>query len=191
MRNVNIILIVLILCFCFNSSISAAEVIFKIQNNFGFTAVDITQTRYSSGSMVDWDKFHYQGLIQFMIKPRKIISLGGEVGFNRLYFWEQKYVNSYGDNRWRWGQAWTIDYGPIIYVGLGKYFYTMTGFVIHTYFNGYGTHAGLPIGIGACFPITKHFGISTDIRNDLISGRGTPFAIAGGLGLNFFIKRNE
>lgn len=191
MKNQHIIVITLIICFLFLTRNVAAEVQLKVQNSFGFTAVDITQTRYSSGTMVDWDKFHYQGLIQLMIKPRRIVSFGGEVGFNRLYYWEQRYYNSSGDNRWRWGQAWTIDYGPVIHVNLGKYFYTMTGFLIHTYFNGYGTHVGFPFGVGACFPITKHFGISTDIRNDLISGRGAPFAIAGGVGLNFFFNKNE
>lgn len=190
MKTIYTLLLTLFLSTFILPSVHASEVLIKLQNNFGFTAVDIFETKYLQGTMVDWNKFHYKGLIQLLVKPGKIIRFGGEVGFNRLYYWEEKYyISSSEYPRWRWGQAWTIDYGGILRTDVGKYFYTLTGFTIHTYFNGYGTHVGLPIGLGFTFPIGKSFALSTDYRNDLIAGRGTPFTISGGIGLNFMIKK--
>ena len=71
----------------------------NLQNNFGYTAVDgsdamgIPQySRITDEGLVSSDQFNYNGLIQILFDKSDRISYGPEIGFSRLYSWEETHI---------------------------------------------------------------------------------------------------
>jgi len=99
-----------------NSTTAKNKIIINLQNNFGYTIVDVAQamkiSEYSDitgEGLVDWDQLNYKGFIQVFIPKGKML-IGAEVGFNRLYRWEEAYIpsSSYSNTKYyRWGTIWT------------------------------------------------------------------------------------
>jgi hypothetical protein len=137
-----------------NATAPDNKIIINLQKNFGYTIVDVAQAMeipefsdITKEGLVDWDQFNYKGLIQVFIPKGKML-IGGEVGFNRLYRWEERYQTIAGYDRWRWGTIWTWHVGTLIQLNFTDQYYLTTGTGIYTFMNGSGTTVGFPLGIG-------------------------------------------
>lgn len=177
-----------------NSTAAKNKIIINLQNNFGYTIVDVAQAmeipEYSDitgEGLVDWDQLNYKGLIQVFIPKGKML-IGAEVGFNRLYRWEEAYIpsSSYSNTKYyRWGTIWTWHIGALIQLNFANQYYLTTGTGVYTFMNGTGTTVGFPLGLGHTVKISDSISIPIEFRTDIIFGSGAPIAIGGGLGLKF------
>ena len=166
-----------------------SKLIINIQNNFGYTIVNVTQAMdipeysdYTQEGLVDWDQFNYKGLIQIFL-PKDNLLIGGEVGFNRLYRWEERYNTFDGYDRWRWGTIWTWHLGVLVQMKLTEQYYIGSGAGVYTFTNGSGTTVGFPLMIGHNLKITDKLILPIEFRTDIIFGSATPIALGGGIGI--------
>ena len=187
-----------LICILFLSIIFAQhnqknDFIINFQNNFGYTIVDVSKAmeipEYSDitrEGLVDWNQFNYKGLIQAFIQKEKY-AIGGEVGFNRIYRWEERYKTFDGYDRWRWGTIWTWHLGVLIQKKIADQYYLTSGAGVYTFFNGTGTTVGFPLAIGHDLKISDILILPIEFRTDIIFGNGTPIAIGGGIGIKITI----
>lgn len=164
----------------------------NLQNNFGYTIVDVSQAigipKYShitDEGLVDWNQFNYKGLVQILFNRSEDISLGLELGFHRLYYWEEKYIPSGLSPRWRWGTIWTMQLGALVRRTIVSHYYVMAGSGLHIFLNGSGATIGFPLAIGHELPISEAFTIPIEFRIDIIFGKAIPISLGGGVGLKF------
>ncbi len=173
-----------------------SKIIINLQNNFGYTIVDVAQAMeipkfsdITKEGLVDWDQFNYKGLIQVLIPKGKML-IGGEVGFNRLYRWEEAYIpsSSYYDTQYyRWGTIWTWHIGALIQLNFTDQYYLTTGTGLYTFMNGTGTTVGFPLAVGHIIKFSDSLSIPIEFRTDIIFGSGSPITLGGGIGLKFTI----
>ncbi len=169
------------------------KIIINLQNNFGYTIVDVAQameipefSNITNEGLVDWDQLNYKGLVQIFLNRGKML-IGGEIGFNRLYRWEERYKTMAGYDRWRGGTIWTWHIGALIQINFANQYYLTTGTGIYTFMNDTGTTVGFPLGIGHIIKFGELISIPIEFRTDIILGSGTPIAVGGGIGLKFTI----
>ena len=166
-----------------------SKLVINLQNNFGYTVVDVAQAmeipEYSDitgEGLVDWDNFNYKGLVQVFI-PRNNFLIGGEVGFNRLYRWEERYKTFDGYDRWRWGQIWTWHIGILLRMTVAEQYYLTSGAGVYTFMNGSGTTVGFPLALGHDLKLGERLVLPLEFRTDIIFGEATPIALGGGIGI--------
>ncbi|MFC1693050.1 hypothetical protein ACFL1R_06060 [Candidatus Latescibacterota bacterium] len=169
-----------------------AEMSVNIQNNFGYTIVNVSEAmeipEYSNitdEGLVDWNQFNYKGLIQILFKKSENVSFGPEIGFNRLYYWEEKHIPPGFSPRWRWGTIWTGHVGGVVRRSFASHYYVLTGASLHVFFNGSGATIGIPLAIGHELPISKVFTIPIEFRLDVVFGDAVPIGIGGGVGIKY------
>ncbi len=169
------------------------KVIINLQNNFGYTIVDVAQAMeipefsdVTNEGLVDWNQFNYKGLIQVFIPKGKML-IGGEIGFNRLYRWEERYQTMAGYDRWRWGTIWTWHIGGLVQLNFANRYYLTTGTGLYTFMNGTGTTVGFPLALGHTIKINDSISIPIEFRTDVMFGSGTPITIGGGIGFKITI----
>ncbi len=167
----------------------------NVQNNFGYTIVNVSKAmeipEYSyitELGLVDYDQFNYKGLVQIFFNSSRKVSYGAELGFNRLYYWEEKYKPYGFDARWHLGTIWTWHLGGLIRLNIASHYYALTGGSVHVFFNESGVALGIPFAIGHELPISKVFTIPIEFRVDIIFGNNVPIGLGGGIGLNFNFK---
>lgn len=185
-----------IISLTFFSTELPADMIVNLQNNFGYTIVNVSEAmgipEYSNitdKGLVDWNQFNYKGLIQILFNKSENVSYGPEIGINRLYYWEEKHIPPMSSPRWRWGTIWTGHLGGVVRKSFASHYYVLTGASIHYFFNGSGTTIGIPIAIGHDLPISKVFTIPIEFRIDIIFGNAVPIGIGGGVGLKYKFNR--
>ena len=194
----------LILCIMMMEIAYPGGLTINLQNNFGTTVVDVAQARgvplYSDVSgeyvrhLTDWDNFSYKGLIQVFFIDRGESRIGAELGFNALYWWEEKYyIWEYSSStnrfepkpRWQWGEIWTWHLGALIQRNISDRFYIQSGLGVHTFFNGTGTTAGISAAVGYNLRLLSVITIPLEARTDIVFGRATPISFLLGVGLKF------
>ena len=187
-------LVLFLLFLTFFSTEVPAEMTVNIQNNFGYTVVDVCEamdspefTVSNRRGLVDWNQFNYKGLIQILFKKSENVSYGPEIGLNRLYYWEEKYIPPGFSPRWDWGTIWTGHLGGLVRRSFASNYYVLTGASLHVFFNGSGATIGIPLAIGHELPISKTFTIPIEFRIDVIFGDAVPIGLGGGVGLKFQI----
>jgi len=176
-----------------SKNVTDNKIIINLQNNFGFTIVDVAQAMeisefsdITNEGLVDWDKFNYKGLVQLFLNRGKML-IGGEIGFNRLYRWEERYKTMAGYDRWRGGTIWTWHIGALIQLNFANQYYLTTGAGLYTFMNDTGTMIGFPLAFGHILKISDLISIPIEFRTDIIFGTGSPIALGGGIGLKFTI----
>lgn len=186
---IQITLMVLSLSVLFAQPANDSKLIINLQNNFGYTVVNVSEAMeipefsdITEEGLVDWDQFNYKGLVQVFI-PRNKFMIGGEVGFNRLYRWEERYKTFDGYDRWRWGQIWTWHLGVLIQMKVADIYYVTSGAGVYTFMNDSGTTIGFPLAIGHDLRLTDNITLPIEFRTDIIFGEATPIALGGGIGI--------
>jgi hypothetical protein len=174
------------------SIVTAAQTTVNIQNDFGFTLVDVGKAvdvpDYSSSTrqgLDDWDQFHYKGIVQVLFQRSETVSWGPELGISRLYYWEEKYIPVGFSPRWRWGTIWTWHIGGIIRKQLSSGYYVLAGGSLHTFMDGSGTTLGIPLAFGREFTFSDKITLPVEFRTDIVFGNDTPIGIGGGIGVKF------
>ena len=180
----------LLLSVAFFSTEVLADMSVNLQNNFGYTIVNVSEAmEIPDERLVDWNQFNYKGLIQILFNKSKNVSFGSEIGFNRLYYWEEKYIPLGLSPRWRWGTIWTGHLGGLVRLNFASHYYVLTGASLHFFFNGSGATIGIPLAIGHELPISKVFTIPIEFRIDVIFGNAVPIGLGGGVGLKYTFSR--
>jgi len=187
-KNKLIILLVLLMLGLLQAQISVI-----IQNNFGYTLVDVSEameipeySEITDEGLVDWNQFNYKGLIQIFKQNDQSYSLGGELGIHRLYYWEKKFYPSINSSaRWNRGTIWTAQAGVLIKKTIAEQYYLMTGASLHFFLNGSGTTVGFPIAMGHEIRLSKIITIPVEFRMDMIFGKSTPIGLGGGVGIQY------
>jgi hypothetical protein len=188
-----IIILIIIMSVIYAQLDDNKKFVINLQNNFGYTIVEVAQametTEFSditNEGLVDWDQFNYKGLVQVFMPIEKFM-VGGEVGFNRLYRWEERYKTFDGYDRWRGGTIWTWHISALIQLKFADQYYLTTGTGIYTFMNGTGTTIGFPLAVGHVIKINDLISLPIEFRTDIIFGSGTPIALGGGIGIKFII----
>lgn len=171
----------------------------NIQNNFGYTVVDVGQamdidafSSVSGQGLSDWDQFNYKLLGQLFFEKSAKVSHGVELGLHRLYRWEEAYKPYVGSSqRWRGGVIWTMEAGYVAKYAFGEHYYVLSGLSIHNFLNGSGMTLGVPFALGHEIKFSDKFSMPLEFRVDVIFGSGTPIAIGGGLGLQFDLPKRD
>ena len=178
------------------STEAPAQTIVNLQNNFGYTVVNVSEamgipeySEISDVGLVEWNQFNYKGLIQILFEKSENVSFGPEIGINRLYYWEEKHIPPMSSPRWRWGTIWTAHLGGILRKSFASHYYVLTGASLHVFFNGSGATIGIPFAIGHELPITKIFTIPIEFRIDVVFGSAVPIGLGGGVGLKYEFSR--
>ena len=179
-----------------NTIQTKGKIIINLQNNFGYTIVDVGQAMevqefsdITKEGLVDWDQFNYKGLVQLFFNRDKML-VGGEVGFNRLYRWEETYIpsGSYNNTQYyRWGTIWTWHIGALIQLNFANQYYLTTGTGVYTFMNGTGVTVGFPLAVGHIIKLNDKISLPIEFRTDIIFGSGTPITLGGGIGLKLAI----
>ena len=186
-----------LLLIIFFSTEVLAEMIINLQNNFGYTIVSVSEamgipeySEITDEGLVEWNQFNYKGLIQILFKKSENVSFGPELGFNRLYYWEEKHIPPMSSSpRWRWVTIWTVHLGGILRKSFASHYYVLTGASLHVFFNGTGATIGIPFAIGHELPISKVFTIPIEFWIDVVFGSAVPIGLGGGVGLKYKFNR--
>jgi hypothetical protein len=172
------------------------DVDINLQNNFGYTIVSVSEamgipeySRVTDKGIVESNQFNYHGLIQLLFRKSEQVSYGPEVGFNRLYYWEEKHIPRGLGPRWRWGTIWTGHVGGLVRLRFTPHYYVLTGASLHHFFNGSGSTIGIPLAIGREVPFSEVFSIPIEFRIDVIFGDDIPIGFGAGVGLKFNFGR--
>ncbi|MFQ6678027.1 MAG: hypothetical protein ACE5D0_06855 [Fidelibacterota bacterium] len=167
----------------------------NIQNNFGYTIVNVSEamdipeySEITDEGLVEWNQFNYKGLVQIFFLKNDPISIGSELGINRLYYWEKKFIPPLSSPRWNWGTIWTAHLGGLIKRTIADQYYITTGASIYFFLNGTGTTVGFPFAIGHEISLSDKIKIPIEFRVDVILGDATPVALGGGVGFLHTIK---
>ena len=189
-------LVFLLIYLTFFSTVVLADMNVNVQNNFGYTIVNVSEAmdipEYSNVNrrgLVDWNQFNYKGLIQVFFKKSETVSYGSEIGFNRLYYWEEKYIPPGFSPRWDWGTIWTSHIGGLVRLNYASNYYFLTGASLHVFLNGSGATIGIPLAIGHELPISNVFTIPIEFRVDVVFGNAVPIGLGGGIGLKFKLNQ--
>jgi hypothetical protein len=184
-----IVIFLLFLPFLYSQTNDESKLTINFQNNFGYTMVNVSEameipeySEITQEGLVDWGQFNYKGLVQVFI-PRDKFLIGGEVGFNRLYRWEERYKTFDGYDRWRWGQIWTWHIGVLLQLTIADQYYITSGAGVYTFLNGSGTTIGFPLAIGHDLKLGDKLTFPIEFRTDIIFGNATPIALGGGIGV--------
>ncbi len=147
----------------------------------GITAIDVQNTL--EYALSNWNNYSFviKGYVEYELKGGSLI--GGELGTNRLYYWEYP-VPGYSWYNWR--TEWTTNL--VIY--FSKYFndkfFIKTGAGLHIFHDG--TVPGLLIGAGYALSISDNFVIPLGLRIEPIFGTATPIAINLASGIKYTFK---
>ena len=189
-------LIILISSFVINEM--KAQISMNIQNNFGFTLVNVSEAmdipEYSDVTdegLVEWNQFNYKGLIQLYFTKKEDISLGTELGINRLYYWEEKFIPPLSSPRWDWGTIWTGQVSGLLKKTIAKQYYVITGASLHIFLNGTGATLGIPLAIGHEIRLSETITLPVEFRVDVIFGNAIPIALGGGVGINYKLNNQQ
>lgn len=165
-----------------------ADVSVNVQNNFGYTIVSVSEAigipepaPGTNDGLVEWDQFHYKGLLQLFFDAAQPVSFGPEIGVNRLYHWQEIHTPRGLSPRWRWGTIWTGHIGGLVRWQPGAY-YLATGASLHFFFNGSGATLGLPIAVGHEVRLAEAFTLPIEFRMDVVFGDAVPIGLGGGVG---------
>ncbi len=147
----------------------------------GVTVVDVEKAMETV--LEDWDQFSYGGFVYGFYPVRDGISIGGEIGFHRLYYWEERYGTAYG-TYYRWGDISTVFLGPSVKLQKNN-FYVQPGIDLRIFTNGSGVVPGILFGAGYEILLTENLTLPVGIRADVIFGSATPIPLNASIGIAY------
>ncbi len=149
----------------------------------GYTVVNIEEA-------VDWDNLEdwdHLGMIikawgEYELKPG--LHLVGELGTNRLYYWEYRWSDgTYSGSRWR--SEWTTNVGISFKKQIGDAFFLQAGPGIHIFNDGSGTVLGMLLGLGYDLSITDHIKVPVGFRVEPVFGNAIPVSLLINTGIRY------
>ena len=138
-------------------------------------------------NLSDWDNL---GIIikafgEYQLKPD--IFVVGELGSNRLYYWEYPYSYGFG-TYYRWRSEWTYNLGISLKKMIGEGVFVQAGPAIHIFEDGSGTVLGLLGAVGYNLSVTDKIKVPIGIRVEPVFGNAVPISILVHTGLKYNLR---
>jgi hypothetical protein len=149
----------------------------------GYTIVDI-ENAIDYSPLEEWDHIGaiIKAVAEYEMKPGLL--LVGELGENRLYYWEYRWSDgSYSGTRWR--SEWTTNLGVGIKKMINESLYLQAGPAIHFFNDGTGTVLGLVLVGGYEVPLGTQFTLPLGLRVEPVFGSGIPISVLVHSGLRY------
>lgn len=148
----------------------------------GHTIVDI-ENAIDYSPLEEWDNIGIilKGIAEYEMKPG--FFLVGEVGSNRLYYWEYRWSDGYYSGS-RWRSEWTTNIGLSFKKMVGENLYLQAGPAIHI-FNSGGTNLGLLLGAGYELEVGDRFRVPLGFRVEPVFGSAVPVSLLLHSGIHY------
>jgi hypothetical protein len=149
----------------------------------GPTIVDVEKA-IDYSPLEEWDNISVviKGTADYQLKEG--LMLGGEIGANRLYYWEYKWSDGfYSGTRYR--SEWTTNLGVHITKYFGKVWFVQGGAAVHIFNDGSGTVPGLLAATGADLSLGEKLRVPIAVRIEPVFGTAAPIAISIVTGLKY------
>jgi hypothetical protein len=169
-------------------TVGSQQVSLNLQNSIGYTIVDVEKAWETE--LDDWGQFSYQLVVQGLYNKDNGFAIGAETGFQRLYYWEERYYVYVPDPspRWRWGTIWTWHLGAVLEKQFENNFYVQSGANIRVFMDGSGVTPGILASGGYQFSLSDSFKIPVGLRIDIVFGSATPIPVTLGIGLKYNLE---
>lgn len=154
----------------------------------GYTLVDFeAASGYADSTLEDWDQVNYSFSVQCLWPIASNFRLGGEAGWEQLYYRYNRVPYGSYPVTWVYREAnWaTVFVGGVAQYFLARSVYLIGGVDLH-FFSGDGTALGVSGGIGTEIRLSDKLAIPVEFRVKPVLGAGTPtvFQINVGAALN-------
>jgi hypothetical protein len=149
----------------------------------GYTAVDI-EDAVDWSPLEEWDNFGIiiKAVVEYELKPG--LFLVGEVGENRLYYWEYRWSDGYYSGT-RYRSEWTTNIGLSFKKLLGESLYVQAGPGVHIFNDGSGTVLGLVLGAGYEMEVGDRFVVPFGFRVEPVFGNAVPISLLLHTGIRY------
>ena len=161
---------------------SADELFIRALVGGGYTAVNFPEASgYSDDYLEDWDQMNYSFSLQGLRQVAPKIRVGGEAGWERLYYWYYKipygYYPVYREADWS-----TMFVGPVVQFFLTPNVYVLGGADLHFFIDD-GTALGLSVAFGTEYRLSNNLALPIEFRVKPVFGDGTPTVMQINIGI--------
>lgn len=179
-----LILLILTISFLNSAFSQITSIEFKIGT--GYTIVNIEEA-IGWSNLEEWD--HTAMMIKFAAgyHLNEKFSLIGEVGTNRLYYWEYRYSDGFYSS-YRWRSEWTTNFNVLIKAGLSERLYLQGGAGLHIFNDGSGVVPGLITELGIQIFEKTNISVPLIFRIESVFGNSTPTSVMVGTGVIYNLK---
>lgn len=149
----------------------------------GYTMVDI-ENAINYSPLEEWDHIGIiiKAVVEYEMKPG--LMLVGEVGENRLYYWEYRWSDGYYSGT-RYRSEWTTNIGFSIKKMLGEAYYIQGGPNVHIFNDGSGTVLGLVLAAGKDLQVGDLFTVPLGVRVEPVFGNAVPVSLLLHTGIRY------
>ncbi len=186
--------ILIIAGFVLSINLTLAQKTVSILPKIGYNAVNIEKAtgsfKYENATggtyLEQWNQFNYGVTLEALLKEKDKLQYGGEITFNRLYYWEEAYETYYG-TRYRWGNVSTVGLGFTAKYHAGEQFYLKPVIGLEIFTDGSGVTLGTALAAGYDFPLSDRLTFPLEFRTDQIYGNSVSLLIGIGFGIRMEI----
>ena len=158
---------------------------FGIVVGAGHTIVDVE--KMFDRDLEEWDNIGIVLKATGEYSLQNGFSMGGEIGANRLYYWEYRWSDgTYSGTRYR--SEWTTNLLVHGTKYFGENFFVQAGPGVHIFNDGSGTVLGLMTATGYNLNIGENFQIPLGLRIEFVFGEGTPIPVMLATGFKYILK---
>jgi hypothetical protein len=151
----------------------------------GYTAVDVEKA-VDYSPLEEWDNIGIiiKAVAEYELKPGLL--LVGEIGENRLYYWEYRWSDGYYYGT-RYRSEWTTNIGLSFKKLFGESLYVQAGPAVHIFNDGTGTVLGLLLGGGYEIKVGDRLEVPLGLRVEPVFGNAVPVSILLHSGIRYVL----
>jgi len=185
MKKITLLAIVLL-----TGNLIFAQIELSFIPKIGYNVVDIEKATGTSKDQVntgstyldDWSTFNYGLTIEALFNKGKDWNFGGEITYNRLYYWEESYSTFSGQES-RWGNVGTFGLGFLAKYNIANDFYFKPVISLEIFNDGSGVTIGTAFAAGKKFKLNDQINIPLEFRTDQIFGSAVSLLFGIGVGI--------
>lgn len=151
----------------------------------GYTAVDVEKA-VDYSPLEEWDNIGIivKAVAEYELRPG--LHLVGEIGENRLYYWEYRWSDGfYSGTRYR--SEWTTNIGVSFKKMFNESLYVQAGPGVHIFNDGSGTVLGLVLGAGYEIALGESFVLPLGVRVEPVFGNAVPISFLAHTGIRYIL----
>jgi len=149
----------------------------------GYTLVNFDKA-VGVDDLEEWDNIGAMIKVSVDFQLRDNLFLVGEVGTNRLYYWEYYWSDGYYSG-YRFGTDWTSNLVVQLKGYLSDRIFLQSGIGLHFYNDGSGMVPGDVVQIGYEIPLNDKITIPVLVRMENVWGQGSPSLFMLGAGASY------
>ena len=159
---------------------------FSLQTGAGYTIVDIEKA-IDETDLEDWDNIAlmFKGSVEYGLKNG--LSLVGEIGSNRLYYWEYFWSDGFYSG-YRYRAEWTTNFGVQIKKRMGNKAFILAGPGLHIFNDGSGVVPAIVASGGINIPLGGKLSLPVMLRIESVFGNSVPTSLILGTGLTYLFR---